>query len=75
MQDFEAAINRAGFDPSDFNPVVVEDERSPEPQPVTGTVTVTRESSGVAKTYRAGHVSIWVAEFDQDLKAGLFGSQ
>lgn len=74
MQDFEAAILAAGFDTSDFNPVAVEDERSPEPQPVTGTVTVNRESTGEAKTYRAGHGSIWVAEFEQDLKAGLFGS-
>lgn len=74
MQDFEAAISGAGFETSDFNAVAVEDERSPEPQPVTGTVTVNRQSTGEAQTYRAGHGSIWVAEFDEDLKAGLFGS-
>ncbi len=74
MQDFEAAIRSAGFTPSDFNPVAVEDERSPEPQPITGTVTVNRESAGEAKTYKAGYGSTWVAEFEQDLRSGVFGT-
>lgn len=74
MEDFEAAITDAGFRVEDFNPIAQEGERSPEPQPMTGRVTVNRESTGDATTYKAGYGSTWVAEFARDLKAGVFGT-
>ena len=74
LQDFEAAIKSAGYGVEDFFHTAVVDERSPETQPITGTVTVKRKLSGEAKVYRAGYRSTWVAEFEQDLKRGLFGA-
>lgn len=76
MQDFNKAIADAGFDIEDFNPVAVEDRpQTTEPHAITGTVTVHRISTGASKTYRAGMLSTWVADFEIDLNAGFFGQK
>ena len=41
-------------------------------EPRLGTLTITLSDTGEAKTYKTGHGSAWVVEFDDDLKAGLF---
>jgi hypothetical protein len=75
MQDFNNVISEAGFDPDDFNPIAVEDEPSgPGVQPITGTVTVHRQSTDQATTYTAGHGSTWVAQFATHLQGGEFGN-
>lgn len=73
MQDFNAAITDAGFDPDDFSAVAVEDEPQAVEYAITGTVTVTRNSNGNAITFRAGHMTLWLTEFETSLKAGQFG--
>ena len=74
MEDFNNVIQGAGFDPQDFNPIAVEDEpQGPGVQPITGTVTVHRGSTGQSTTYQAGHGSTWVADFANDLQTGEFG--
>ena len=72
MEDFDAAILGAGFEVGDFN--VVEDEPTAKEQhAITGTVTVHRISTDEFITYRAGHLSTWVSEFEIDLHEGNFG--
>ncbi len=74
MEDFDAAILQVGFEVDDFNVVDLEDEPTAKEQhPITGTVTVHRMSTDEAITYRAGHLSTWVTEFEIDLHEGKFG--
>ncbi len=74
MEDFEAAILKAGFEVDDFSVVDVEDEPTAKEQhPITGTVTVHRISTDDFITYTAGSGSIWPQEFEADLQAGEFG--
>ncbi len=74
MDDFDAAILQAGFDINDFRVVDLEDEPTAKEQDaITGTVTVQRKSTDHAITYRAGHGSIWVADFLADFYAGEYG--
>ncbi len=83
MDKFDAAILVAGFEVGDFNvvdveeePTVVEqleDETGIKPYVPTGTVTIQRISTDEAITYRAGHGSTWVTEFEIDLHEGKFG--
>ena len=74
IEDFDAAIAKAGFDPNDFTLTPLEDaQATPEVEAVTGTVTVLRESNTTAVTYTAGYGSTWVAEFERDLLVGKFG--
>jgi len=74
MEDFDAAILQAGFEVDDFNVVDLEDEPTAKEQhPITGTVTVHRISTDEAITYRAGHLSTWVSEFEIDVHEGKFG--
>ncbi len=74
MEDFDAAILQAGFEVHDFNVIDLEDEPTAKEQhPITGTVTVHRISADEAITYRAGHLSTWVTEFEIDLHEGKFG--
>jgi len=74
IEDFDAAIAKAGFNPNDFALTPLEDPpATPDIGAVTGTVTVLRESNTEAATYTAGHGSTWVADFEADLLAGKFG--
>ena len=74
MDDFDAAILRAGFEVDDFSVVDMEHEpTAKEPHPTTGTVTEHRISTDELITYRAGSGSIWPQEFKADLQAGKFG--
>ncbi len=75
MEDFDAAILKAGFEVHDFIVVDLEDEPTAKEQhPNTGTVTVQRKSTDdEAITYSAGHLSTWVKAFEADLQAGKFG--
>ncbi len=74
MEDFDAAIVAAGFEVDDFSVVDMEHEPTAKEQhPITGMVTVHRISTDHAITYRAGHLSTWVSEFESDLHEGKFG--
>jgi len=74
MNDFDVAILRAGFSVADFSVVDMEHEpTSKGPHPITGMVTVHRISTDEFITYRAGHLSTWVSEFESDLHEGKFG--
>ncbi len=74
MEDFDGAILGAGFEVDDFHVVDLEDETTLIEQYFpTGTVTIQRISIDEAITYRAGHLSTWVSEFEIDLYEGKFG--
>ncbi len=74
MEDFDVAILQAGFSVADFSVVDLEDERTAKgPHPITGTVTVHRQSVDIAFAYPTGHDSSWLADFEADLQAGQFG--
>ncbi len=73
MEDFDAAMLRAGFEVDDFNVIDLEDEPTAiEQYAPTGTVTIQRISTDDAITYSAGHLSTWVTEFEIDLHEGKF---
>ncbi len=73
MEIFDAALLQAGFQVNDFNVVDLEDEPTAKEQhPITATVTVHRISTDDFITYRAGHLSTWVTEFEIDLHEGKF---
>lgn len=72
-EDFHNAILAKGLDPSDFE--LLEWEKpmhGVDVQPIVGQVKVLRKSTGINKTYRAGHGSHWAADFVDDLKRGVF---
>ncbi len=74
MEDFDAAILGGHFEVDDFNVVDLKDEPTAQEQPpITGTMTVHRISTDKFITYSAGHLSIWVSEFEIDLHEGKFG--
>ena len=74
MEDFEAAIIQAGFNVADFKRAQDQDPPTAKEQhPITGTVAVLRMSTGDSITYRAGHLSTGVTEFEIDLHEGKFG--
>lgn len=75
VEDFYSSIKQLGFKDNDF-----EMSQTPAPlsgggiQPIVGTVTVKRKSTGANKTYQAGHGSSWPASFHDELKKGVFGA-
>jgi len=73
IEDFKNSILSRRLDQSDFELTKHEEPmRGVGVQPIKGNVTIKRKSSGKHKTYKAGHLSSWPAEFDQDLKRGIF---
>lgn len=73
-EDFEQAVRDNGFAVDDFELIEQQDLPSGgEIYAITGTVTIKRKSSGIEKTYRAGHGSTWPTEFSDDLNVGTFG--
>ena len=71
--DFRGILKTHGYAESDFELREVEDvANTAEPSPVTGTLTITRK--GLRQTYRIGHGSDWLSEFEGDLVSGVFGS-
>ncbi len=74
IEDFDAAIAKAGFDPNDFSLTPLEDPPATSgAEAITGTVTVLRESNTESVIYTAGFGLTWVADFEADLLAGKFG--
>lgn len=74
LEDFRNEISRRGLDSLDFE---IEEFEKPmqgvDVQPIKGQVTVKRVSTGIQKTYKAGQMSHWVADFVDDLRKGVFG--
>ena len=73
IDDAHALMRDHGFRPVDFEIVQHADPSPAFPNAVTGTVTLVRKSTRIAKTYEAGSGSSWLVVFEQDLKEGLFG--
>jgi len=75
LADYRASVKERGYKESDFKLDEGKIEGPPNDGsvgPLTGTVTVTYEPTGVSREYATGHVSKWVAEFDTDLNGGAF---
>jgi hypothetical protein len=74
-EDFHSSIKQLGFNAKDFE---LSQASAPPSgggiQPIVGTVTVKRKSTGSSKTYQAGHGSSWPASFHDDLRKGVFGA-
>ena len=73
LEDFNNAILSKGLSPSGFE---LEHLKKPMQggniQPIIGQVTVRRKSTDIQRTYKAGHMSHWVADFVDDFKRGIF---
>jgi hypothetical protein len=73
-EDFLAIVRAAGYLPADFE--LSETEERPtttEIYAVRGTANVARKSTNVSRKYQAGHATSWLAEFEKDLQAGVYG--
>lgn len=73
-QDFWAIVTGAGYSQNAFD--LNETEHQPtniERYAVTGTVEVTRKSTGVSRQYSAGHATAWLQTFEADLRDHAFG--
>lgn len=74
-QDFWLAITQAGYAKEDFD--LTELENTPSATgtyALSGKVVVQRKSTAAKREYSAGHATSWPAEFESDLKAGIFGA-
>ena len=73
IEDFEDTIKSLGRKKEEFELSVSQD---PIPttgvHPLTGIVTIKNKITGSTKTYRCGHGSHWVVDFEDDLKKGVF---
>lgn len=74
MRDFEAALARHHLDANDFelSEIDTTDPKTDEIIALTGTLSITRKSTGKQKEYPIGDCSSWVAEFQRDLVNGDF---
>lgn len=74
MEDFNRILAQHGCTKDDFELTGHEDPlpASGEVAPVTGHPTVKHRESGVERTYKAGHGTAWVVEFENDLNAKAF---
>lgn len=72
-QDFYNIIERGGNAKEDFE-IVEEDDSYPTHGvgPITRVAKIRNTNTGVERTYRTGHLTAWVVEFERDLKAGVF---
>lgn len=74
-QDFWATIVGTGFSKEDFNLKEIEDKPANAGiYAITGNVTVVRTSTGVSRQYSAGHAAAWLADFEAELRAHVFGA-
>jgi hypothetical protein len=72
--DFRAILKEHGCQEGDFELNEVEDRPdSPDPTPITGTLTISRKGNSMTQVYRVGHGSTWLADFHGDLARGAFG--
>jgi hypothetical protein len=72
LDDARTLLAENGFTSDEFEITQHPDSSAPFTASVTGTVTLTRKSNRANKTYEAGDGSVWLAEFETDLKSGLF---
>ncbi len=73
IEDFEDTIKSLGRKKEEFE---LSESQDPIPtagvHPLTGIVTIKNKITGSTKTYRCGHGSHWVVDFEDDLKKGVF---
>lgn len=73
IEDFENTIKSMGHNKEDFELSVSQDPiPSSDVHPLTGIVTIKNKFMGSTKSYRCGHGSHWVVDFEDDLKKGVF---
>ena len=73
--DFYSLIKRHGFQEKNFELTQQRDQTSDTGiYAITGTVTIRCPRVGKEKTYKAGHCSSWLAQFNDDLASGVFGT-
>ncbi len=73
-QDFWSAIEQTSYSQEDFD--LTEIEKKPQTAGVfalSGNAVVQRKSNAVKREYSIGYETSWSAEFEADLKAGIFG--
>jgi len=73
IEDAHALMRDHGFRPVDFEIVQHADPSPAFPSAVTGTVTLIKKSTRMARTYEAGNGSSWLMLFEHDLTQGAFG--
>jgi hypothetical protein len=74
-QDFLATVVRAGFSKEDFDLKEIEDQPTNVGiYAITGTVVVRRKSSMVSRQYPTGHATVWLPDFEAELRGHVFGA-
>ena len=75
-EDFEALLSKHGYRVTDFELSETEDKpQTLDPAPFHGNLAVTRKSNQASKTYRIGSGVLWLDQFENDLKAGVYGER
>lgn len=72
-EDAEAALERSGLNPDDFEfKVSDQTDYSGAFYNTRSTVEVTYKPKGITRSYQAGHQTAFAAEFQRDLQSGVF---
>lgn len=73
-QDFWSIITQASYAKEDFDLTEIETKPLAGIYALSGKAVVQRKSTAVKREYSAGYATSWPAEFESDLKAGIFGA-
>jgi hypothetical protein len=73
-KDFKDIVEDNKYTLNDFELIEVADKFPSDGHiyPITGKVTIKNKKSGKEKTYATGHGSVWLDDFDKDLKNKYF---
>ena len=72
IEDFNQIIEKHGHSKDDFelSEVDLTDFSKSNPAFIHGEVTVINKKTGRKKTYKSGHGSVWLGDFENDLVSG-----
>jgi len=73
IRDYEKTIISLGRKTEEFKLIQSTDPIPPATvYPITGNVIIKHNKSNKSITYKAGHGSSWIVDFENDLKRGFF---
>jgi hypothetical protein len=76
IEDAENAVKRYGYSEGDFTVSVVDDTQwQGELVPIKSLINFRYNPTGIERNYKAGMDSTWPAEFEMDLRGGVFKGQ
>ena len=72
LKDFDSILKKNGKSRDDYE---LKEESDPRPNtdiyPITGKLNIKNKETGQLGTYKTGHRTSWVVQFEEDLNKGL----